>query len=360
MIQRYHRQRMPSHRTGVERFRSLLFYGIVLLLGYLAFIVSRPFLASLAWATVLALTLYPLHLRLSARLSPARAALATTVSAGAIIVAPLALLVLMLSTEIPVVMAYAQQIPAQATPENLERLWDDVRMLVPFSLPDDYSQVVSQVVQWIGGFVAPRVGTAVASVLEVVGSLFVTLFALFFLLRDADRATDIVRRFLPFPPHERELLMKEAHDLVVASVGAGLTVSAVQGLIGGLAFWFLGLGAPAIWGVLIAICSLIPVVGAALVWAPVAFWLGMSDAVGQALALVIVGTLGISMVDNVLRPILLSGRSSVNGLIVFIGLLGGTTAFGLVGLVFGPIILVLAGTLFEALTRHSSSPTHRG
>jgi predicted PurR-regulated permease PerM len=112
--------------------------------------------------------------------------------------------------------------------------------------------------------------------------------------------------------------------------------------------------------VLIAICSLIPVVGAALVWAPVAFWLGMSGAVGQALALVIVGTLGISMVDNVLRPILLSGRSSVNGLIVFIGLLGGTTAFGLVGLVFGPIILVLAGTLFEALTRHSSSPTHRG
>jgi predicted PurR-regulated permease PerM len=351
---------MASHRTGAERFRSLLFYGIVLLLGYLAFLVSRPFIAPLAWATVLALTLYPWHLRLSARLTDGRAALVTTVSAGLIIVAPLALLVLMLANEIPVVMAYAQQIPAQTTPENLERLWDDIRVLVPVSLPEDYTQVIGQVVQWIGGFVAPRVGTAVASVLEVVGSLFVTLFALYVLLRDADRATDIVRRCLPFPPHERERLMQEAHDLVVASVGAGLTVSAVQGLIAGLAFWALGLGAPAIWGVLIAICSLIPVVGAALVWAPVALWLGLSGAVAQALALVVVGTLGISMVDNVLRPILLSGRSSVNGLVVFIGLLGGTTAFGLIGLVIGPIVLVLAGTLFEALTRHSSPPPHHG
>ncbi|MBM3782359.1 MAG: AI-2E family transporter [Acidobacteria bacterium] len=350
---------MASHRTGAERFRALLFYGVVPLLGYLAFLVTRPFLAPLAWASVLAMTLYPLHQRLGTRLSPSHAALATTLTAALLIVAPLALLGMMLSSELPRVMAYAQQIPAQATPENIERLWDELRQYVPFTLPDDSSQILGQAVQTVGGFLGPRLGSAVASVFEVVGSLFVTLFALFFLLRDARRLSEGVRRLLPFPPHERELLITEAHDLVIASVGAGLTVSAVQGLVGGLAFWALGLGAPAIWGVLVAVCSLLPVVGAALVWAPVAFWLGMSGAVGQALALVIVGTLGISMVDNVLRPILLSGRSSVNGLIVFIGLLGGTTAFGLVGLVFGPIILVLAGTLFEALTRHSSSPTQR-
>lgn len=347
---------MPSHRSGAERFRTLLFYGVVLLLGYLVLLVSRPFLAPLAWSAVLAMTLAPLHTRILGHLPGNRAALITTLMAGLIIVAPLAILVLMLSAELPRVMAYAQQLPAQATPENLERIYDELRRYVPVTLPDDSAQVVEQAVRLVGGFVAPRVGTAVASVLEVVGSLFVTLFALFFLLRDSDRITDLIRRLLPFPPHERELLMQEAHDLVIASVGAGLTVSAAQGLVGGLAFWILGLGAPAVWGVLVAVCSLLPVVGAALVWAPVALWLGLSGQTAQALALTVVGTLIISMVDNVLRPILLSGRASVNGLVVFIGLLGGTAAFGLVGLVFGPIVLVLAGTLFDALTRHAASP----
>ena len=177
------------------------------------------------------------------------------------------------------------------------------------------------------------------------------LFALFFLLRDADRMAELVRTLLPFPEDQRDQLIKEAHDLVIASVGAGLTVSAVQGVIGGIAFWALGAGAPAAWGVAVAICSLIPAVGASIVWAPVALWWLLSGDIVRGVALIVVGAGVIGLVDNVLRPVLLSGRTSVSGLIVFIGLLGGVGAFGFVGLVIGPIVLVIAGSLLHALTR---------
>jgi predicted PurR-regulated permease PerM len=199
--------------------------------------------------------------------------------------------------------------------------------------------------------VAPRIGGLAANVAATLGSLFVMLFALFFLLRDAERIGAAVRRLLPFDDEERERLIGETRDMVIASVGAGLAVAAVQGLIGGVTLWGLGLGAPVAWSVAIGICSLIPVVGAAIVWAPIALWWLLSGEVVRALVLAAIGAGVIGMTDNVLRPLILSGRTSVNGLVIFVGLLGGVGAFGFVGLVLGPIVLVIASTLIEALTR---------
>ena len=338
-------------RPGSERFGELLFYGVLILVGYLAYLVTAPFLASLAWAAIFALTLSPLHRRLTAPIGNTRAALVTTLAAAVLIVGPLATLISMLAGEVPELVDFAQTLPAQATPERVQTIWDNLRHRIPVTLPDDPTQLIRQGAQSFAGFVAPRVGGVVANLLGMIGSIFVMLFAMFFLLRDSDRVVDMLRRVLPFPAAEREQLMKETHDLVIASVGAGLSVAAVQGMIGGITFWAMGLGAPAAWTVAIGICSLIPVVGATLVWVPVALWWLLSGEVGKAVILTGIGAGVIGMVDNILRPMLLSGRASVNGLVVFIGLLGGGSAFGFVGLVVGPIVLVTAGTLINALTR---------
>jgi predicted PurR-regulated permease PerM len=141
----------------------------------------------------------------------------------------------------------------------------------------------------VATFLAPRLGGAVADLASMIFSLFVTLFALFFLLRDGDRAGQLVRRLLPFPEAERERLIRTTHDLVIASVGAGLSVAAVQGLIGGLTFWALGVGAPAAWGVAMAICAVIPVVGTTLIWGPVALWWLLSGEWMKALILAGIG-----------------------------------------------------------------------
>jgi predicted PurR-regulated permease PerM len=338
-------------RTAPERFGELLFYGMVLLVGYLAYQVTSPFLAPLAWAGILAVTLEPVRASLSDRLGRGRAALATTLLTAVLIVGPVAVLVSMLAAEVPEVVEFAQHLPEQATPERVQLLWDSVRARIPLSLPDDPTDLLRQAAQAVAGFLAPRVGGALANIAGMIGSLFMTLFALFFLLRDGDRVAALIRRVLPFPEAERERLITETQDLMIASVGAGLAVAAVQGLIGGLTFWALGLAVPVAWGVAIGICSLIPVVGATLVWVPVAIWWLLSGSVMKALILAGIGAGVIGMVDNILRPFILSGRASVNGLVVFIGLLGGAAAFGFVGLVLGPIILVTAGTLVDALTR---------
>jgi len=160
-----------------------------------------------------------------------------------------------------------------------------------------------------------------------------------------------VRDLLPLPEPERDRLMTETRDLIVASVGAGLLVAVAQGTIGGIAFWLLGIEGAAIWGVVMAFSSLIPLVGAALVWVPTALWLLLSHDVGRGLILLVVGVFGISLADNVLRPLLLSGRTTASGLVVFLGLLGGAAAFGFIGLVIGPIVLVTAGNLLRLFSR---------
>ncbi|MCC7240775.1 MAG: AI-2E family transporter [Acidobacteria bacterium] len=340
--------------TGTDRFGELLFYAVVILMAYLAFTVAQPFLESLAWAGIFALSLDPLRSWLTARTSPTRAALIATLLAGLLIVGPLAALVSVLAREVPQVVALAQRLPEQTTPEQVQLVWDGLRARAPVALPDDPTQLLSQSAQAAVAFLAPRLGGALANIASMLGSLFVMLFALFFLLRDRDHVLDIVHRMLPFPEDERDRLIRDTHNLVVASVGAGLTVAAVQGLVGGVAFWGLGVPAPAAWGVATAVCALIPVVGTTLVWAPVSIWWALSGDLVRALILASVGVGVIGMADNVLRPLILSGRASVNGLVVFIGLLGGVGAFGFVGLILGPIVLVTAGTLLQALTRHSA------
>ncbi|MGE0464609.1 MAG: AI-2E family transporter [Vicinamibacterales bacterium] len=343
-------------RTSTERFGELLFYAVVVLMAYLAFLVIQPFFAPLAWAAIFALALHPAWKRLAARTGPTRAALITTLGAAVLIIGPLTAVVSMLLGELPMVVAFTKQLPSQATPERVQVVWDNIRARVPASLPEDPTQLLSQAAQSVVSFLAPRLGGAVANLASMIGSLFVMLFALFFLLRDGDRAGQLIRRLLPFPEAERERLIRTTHDLVIASVGAGLSVAAVQGIIGGLAFWALGIGAPAAWGVAMAVCAVIPVVGTTLIWGPVAIWWLLSGEVVKALVLAGIGMGVIGSVDNLLRPLLLSGRTSVNGLVVFIGLLGGLTAFGFVGLVLGPIVLVTSGTLLDALTRQSRRP----
>lgn len=338
-------------RSNPDRFGVLLFYGIVLLVAYLAYSVIEPFLAPLAWAAIFALTFNPLRRKLLPRLGPTKAALATTITAAVVIVGPMATLVSMLSSDLPTVVDYVQTLPEKATPERVQMVWEMIRQRSPVPLPDDPTSLIRQAVQSALAFIAPQLGSALANIVSTIASLFVMLFSLFFMLRDSQYIAVQVRRVLPFGEEERERLITDAQDLVIASVGAGLAVAAVQGLLGGMTFWALGAGAPAMWGVAMGLFSLIPVVGATLVWGPVAIWWLLSGDVVRALILIGICAGVIGMVDNILRPLILSGRTSVNGLVVLLGLLGGVGTFGFVGLVLGPVVLVIASTLLDALTR---------
>jgi predicted PurR-regulated permease PerM len=203
-------------------------------------------------------------------------------------------------------------------------------------------------------------GGFVTGSLAWLGTLGATLLALFFMLREGDALSRHIRDLLPFPRGESEQLMSDMSDLVIASVQAGIAVAIVQGVIAGLAFWLLGLGPPAIWGVVIGLASLLPLTGSAIVWVPLALWLMVMGEFMRGVIVLLVGAFGLTVLGNVLRPILLRGKTSMNSGVVFFGLLGGAAAFGLVGLIIGPIILVMTSRLIKTILRSDDRRGARG
>ena len=177
--------------------------------------------------------------------------------------------------------------------------------------------------------------------------LAVALYVLFFFLRDGDRLVEVLIRALPLgDPRERQLLGRFA-AITRATVKGTFIVAAVQGAIGGIAFWALGLGAPLLWGVMMGLLSLLPAVGSAIVWVPAAGYLVAVGAWGKALVLVGVGAGGIGMIDNALRPILVGREAGMPDYLILLSTLGGIATFGLSGVVIGPVVAGLFLTVWD-------------
>ena len=176
---------------------------------------------------------------------------------------------------------------------------------------------------------------------DFIANVFITLYLAFFLIRDGNSLARTVDAGIPLAPeHKRELLNKFT-TVVRATVKGNLLVAAVQGALGGLAFWVLGIGAPVLWAVLMAFLSLLPAVGAGLVWAPMAVYLLMHGSVGQSVALVAWGVLVIGLVDNLLRPMLVGKDTRMPDYVVLITTLGGMAVMGIHGFVVGPTIAAM-------------------
>ena len=343
---------MPDRPTLLaserERFTTLIFYGVVLLLGYFLWRVCQPFFGPLGWAAVLAICVYPWNEKLVRRLGRNRAATMTTLAVTALIIGP----------GLVVLTAFVRE--ARAALEGLDRdvlmgqfnwvvaRWDRVRVYIPGARTLDLGSLINQASANVAGFLAARVGGLLADLAIFIFHLFVTLFALYFLLRDAGAIMRAIRRALPFDEPRRERMIRQTADLVYASVTAGLVTASIQGLLGGLLFAALGLNAPVFWGVVMGFFALLPFFGTWVVWLPAAVWLASTGHVLKALTLAAIGVAVVGSVDNILRPALLAGRARMNGLLMFISLLGGVSVFGLLGLVLGPLVVALAAGLLEA------------
>jgi predicted PurR-regulated permease PerM len=229
-----------------------------------------------------------------------------------------------------------------------EHAWDRVRALIPSVATADLGTLLHEAITRVGGFLAARIGGLLADLVVLLFQLFVTLFGLFFFLRDADTIMRELRRAIPFEDLRRERMIRQTRDLVYASIAAGLLIASLQGFTGGLIFAILGLGAPVFWGVIMGFLALLPFVGTWIVWLPAAIWLMATGHVGKGITLALLGGVVVGSIDNILRPAILSGRAQMNGLLMFISLLGGVSVFGLLGLVLGPLVTVIVTGLFDA------------
>jgi len=345
-----------SSPTTIDRLTTVLSYGILLLLGYLVFLVFEPFLVPLAWAGVLVVFFHPLYERLSRRMGPTQAAVAAALVVTMLLIVPALALLSLFVREALAATSLVQHslLENQVTP--LTRISDWLRQHVHTSLGYDLPSLLRQGAERLGAFLALQVGPILRNVAAFVFDFCVVLFAMVYFFRDSKRLVKTLRELLPFEPVHQQRVLDESRDLIVGSVLVTLVVAGIQGTLGGVAFTIVGLPTPFFWGVAMAFFSLVPVIGTALVWVPAAIWLGWTGHWGKAvvLALICAGVVGAA--DNILRPVLLRGRTQLSGLLVFISVFGGVRVFGLLGIVLGPIVVATVAGVLDVYARHASQP----
>lgn len=343
---------------GERRFWARL--GGVLLfavLGYLVWRIVSPLWQPLAWALLLGSLLAPLNVRLAARLR-GRKQLASSIT----LLLAVLLFILPVAAVTGAVAVQAAQLlkrleghmpdMSQGLSLDVSRLpwlqrafdWIDASANLSLAqvqgwLVDGSRRLLESLVSSSGSFVMGALGTAV--------SFMLMLFVLFFVLRDGPGVAQQVVQMLPIEDRRRARLWQHLADVTRAVfLGIGLTALA-QGILVGIGFWIAGLPSPLVFGVVAVLVALIPMVGASLIWAPGALFLASRGDYGYAIFLAAWGAIVVGMVDNFLRPMLISGRADVPTLAVFVGVMGGLAAFGFIGLFVGPIVLGLLVALFR-------------
>jgi predicted PurR-regulated permease PerM len=308
-----------------------------------------PFYGALLWGTVFAILFAPLNRRLSRTMRQRRslAALATLTIILVMVILPLTLIIAALLEE-----AASVYKMIQAGEINFGRYFQQVYEALPswaVSLLDRFNlKNIGAVQERLSAglmkgsqFLAARAITVGQNTFNFVLSLFVMLYLLFFLLRDGDNLTRLIKDAVPLRREQQHQLFNKFTIVIRATVKGSIVVAVLQGALGGLIFWFLGINAPLLWGVLMAILSLLPAVGTALVWLPVAVYFLATGAIWQGLVLIAFGVLVIGLVDNVVRPILVGKDTKMPDYVVLISTLGGLAVFGINGFVVGPLIAAM-------------------
>jgi predicted PurR-regulated permease PerM len=348
-----------SHKAEAERVSQLVFYGTVLLICWLAYRIVQPFLVEIGWAVVLAICLDPVRVRLLPRLGPTRTAVALVVASVVLLVIPVVFVGTAVIAQGKPAVAYLndQLQGGGGAADWFHQGWEWARARAPF-LPTEQEAIakVTASVGKVAEFLAGQAGGLLKGAANFLFSVVIVLAILFFLLRDASLFARAVRRALPFGDEQNDRLMALSSDLVSASVTSTIAVAAVQGLIGGLTFALLGVSGYVLWGVMMFLLAFLPLVGATLVWLPAAVWLALSGSLVKGIVLALVGVLVLSNVDNVLRPLLLSGKSQMNTLVLIISLMGGVSAFGFIGIVLGPLVAALLTALVESYHAAPDAP----
>jgi predicted PurR-regulated permease PerM len=203
----------------------------------------------------------------------------------------------------------------------------------------------------VSGFAARNVFSLGQSTFNFLLQLALMLYMTFFLLRDGTRLVDLITRALPLGDARERLLFSKFAEVTRATIRGNLVVAIVQGALGGLIFWMLDIPAPVLWGVAMAVVSLIPAVGAGLVWLPFSIYLFVTGEVGAGLTLLIYGVLVIGLADNILRPILVGRDTKLPDWLVLLSTLGGIVMFGINGFVLGPLIAAVFIVFWQIFSR---------
>ncbi len=336
--------------TNVER---AFFVALLLAVSLAFFWLIRGFLQPIFWAVALGIVVYPLHARLQRRLHDrkALAAIISVVAVVIVVILPLIGLGAAVASEGTALYERLQSggLGVEGINSRIQRRVPQVTALLD-RVGVDPSRLGEQ-----AQAAAATASRAIAERALSIGSgtlrgtifFFLMLYLLFFFLRDGPRILDAVIRALPLGDQRERHLLHRFAEVSRATIKGTLVVGIVQGTIGGIAFAVLGIGAPVLWGTVMALLSILPVVGTALVWLPAAIYLIATGQIFGGIALILVGVFVIGLVDNLLRPVLVGRDTQLPDYLILLSTLGGLAGFGLAGVVIGPTIAAFFVSIWQ-------------
>ena len=355
---------LPHSMNSNSKRTTIWFLAILLLLvlGF-ALVITYPFLQPVAFAIILAVVFHPMHERVLRWMKgrAGRASLVTTLAIIFLFGVPVCIILLKATNE---ALDAAQYLSRRSAEEGgfvvfvmslVERPlaflghWVDVSKFDVRSAVTNNLQKVSLMVLSSGAAVLGRLARLIASAL-------ITMVIVFFFFRDGKDWADRAGEMMPLSPAQVNRLFRNIADTIVANVYGIVSVGLAQGILTGIAVAIVGMPSPLLLGSAAFFASIIPVVGAALVWAPVGIYLISTGATWKGVFVLAWGTLVISAVDNVIRPWVISGRVELHPLVLLFFIFGGVEAFGFLGLFLGPVIASVLAALFSILQEELAAP----
>ncbi|WP_426397568.1 AI-2E family transporter [Ralstonia sp. R-29] len=342
-------------KTDRQKFFYLLLAAVTIGLGW----ILSPFVGAVFWGAILAILFQPVQRWLAARFGKRRnlAALVTLTLIVVIVILPLVFVAATIVQEITMAYqeiqsaklnyaAYFQQ-GMQALPTSIQNLLAKWGLADIAGLQKKLTDGAAQISQ----FAAAQALSIGQNTFQFVVGFGVMLYMVFFLLRDGGEIGNRVRRALPLDEEHKQLLLSKFTTVVRATVKGNIVVALVQGALGGLIFWALGISGVVLWGALMAFLSLLPAIGASLVWVPVAIYFLMIGAVWKCVILVAFCGGVIGLVDNLLRPLLVGKDTKMPDWVVLVSTLGGMELFGITGFVIGPLVAALFMASWDIFAR---------
>lgn len=343
--------------VNLSAFHHWTFVVLVVAISLAFAWILAPFFEAILWAIILAVLFAPLQRRLRASLGERQtlAALLTLLVVVLMVILPVALVARAFLQEVRTayLMFQAGELEISAYIERMQGIlpgWLSSQ-LVDLGLTDlqGIREKVAGALAKAGQFIAARALVIGENTFAFILDSFIMLYLLFYLLRDGGKVALRMRNAIPLDAGLQGMLAGKFAEVIRATVKGSVVVAMVQGALGGVIFWLLGIHAALLWGVVMAFLALVPAVGAGLVWLPAALYLLATGEIGQGVVLIAFGVFVIGLVDNFLRPILVGKSTRMPDYLVLISTLGGIAVFGISGFVTGPLIAALFVAVWDVV-----------
>lgn len=322
---------------------------ITFIIGYLTYLVFLPFLIPIFWGVVLVILFYPYYLRVLRKVNNRTAAsLIACFTVALFLIVPMAVAATAMVNEMIVLYQWAEnylmeiQSQAHGSPVYIFPYLQKYLGRYVDLKAVDISNIAAIVIKEGSSYLTQGLKGAIKNFAEFFFNLILAFFTMYFLFKDGEGVLDVIKDILPISDEDKEKVFSKNRVVISATFYGGVFVGAVQGLLGGIAFWFLGLSAPMLWGFMMFILSFLPGFGTALVWFPASIYLLVVGSYWKAAILFLWGAFVVGLVDNFIRPAIVSGKTNQHPLLIFFSILGAINVFGLIGIVAGPIIVCVA------------------